>query len=216
VHEGQLADSMGVSKTPIREALGQLVQEGYVEVRPRQGYRVTDVTLADIHEVFAIRRMLEPAAAELAAEHATAEQLQELQELAQTRYIVGDSDTYEAFIAEDRTFHVRVAEASGNGRLAAALRGLLEETQRLFFLGLDLRDTADEQVREREALVEALLRGNHHVARDVAERQVESSRKRVMQALLGSVRPAVTRATQPARDASDPVASDPVASDPVT
>ena len=210
MHEGQLADSMGVSKTPIREALGQLVQEGYVEVRPRQGYRVTDVTLADIHEVFAIRRMLEPAAAELAAEHATAEQLNELQELAQTRYIVGDSDTYERFIAEDRTFHVRVAEASGNGRLAAALRGLLEETQRLFFLGLDLRDTADEQVREREALVEALLRGNHHVARDVALRQVESSRKRVMQALLGSVRPAVTRATQPARDGSEPVASDPV------
>lgn len=205
MHEGQLADSMGVSKTPIREALGQLVQEGYVEVRSRQGYRVTDVTLADIHEVFAIRRMLEPAAAELAAEHATAEQLQELQELAQTRYVVGDSDTYERFIAEDRTFHVRVAEASGNGRLAAALRGLLEETQRLFFLGLDLRDTADEQVREREALIEALLRGNHHVARDVAERQVESSRKRVMQALLGSVRPAVTRTTQPAQDASDPI-----------
>lgn len=185
--EGQLAERMGTSKTPVREALGMLVQEGFVEVQSRQGYRVTDITLADVQEVFFIRLLVEPAAAELAAERATAEQLRELQELSQKTYIFGDPETYERFIAENRAFHVKLAEASGNRRLAATLRKLLEEMQRLFYLGLDLRDSAEEQVVEHRELLEALLKGNHHVAHEIAKRQVESSRKRVMEALLNSV-----------------------------
>ena len=59
--------------------------------------------------------------------------------------------------------------------------------QRLFYLGLDLRDSAEEQVVEHRELLEALLKGNHHVAHELAKRQVESSRKRVMEALLNSV-----------------------------
>lgn len=185
--EGQLAERMGTSKTPVREALGMLVQEGFVEVQSRQGYRATDITLADVQEVFFIRLLVEPAAAELAAERATAEQLRELQELSQKTYVFGDPETYERFISENRAFHVKLAEASGNRRLAATLGKLLEEMQRLFYLGLDLRDSAEEQVAEHREMLEALLKGNHHVAHEIAKRQVESSRKRVMEALLNTV-----------------------------
>ena len=81
--EGQLAERLQVSKTPIRDALGMLVHEGFVQVQPRQGYRVSDITLGDVQEVFQMRMLLEPAAAELAAERANADQLKRLQELAE-------------------------------------------------------------------------------------------------------------------------------------
>lgn len=200
IFEGQIAALMQVSKTPVREALGLLVQEGYVEVRPRQGYRVTEVTVADLHDLFGIRVLLEPAAAELAAEFATASELRKLQDLSKRTYVFGDAATYEQFVADNRAFHVTLAEASGNTRLTVVLRGLLEQMQRLFFLGLDLRDSADEQVAEHQDLVDALLKGNHHLARQVAERQVETSRQRVMEALLASASGAATSRTAPAAE----------------
>ena len=187
LYEGQLAERLQVSKTPIRDALGMLVHEGFVEVRPRQGYRVTDITLADIQEVYQLRMLLEPAAAELAAERATADQLKRLKELAEESYVHGEVRTYEEFVVKNREFHVLMAEASGNGRLSAMLRKLLEEMQRLFLFGLDLRDSAEEQIAEHRELVDALLKGNHHLARDIATRQIETSRQRVMEAVLGEM-----------------------------
>jgi len=187
LYEGQLAERLQVSKTPIRDALGMLAHEGFVQVQPRQGYRVSDITLGDVQEVFQMRMLLEPAAAALAAERASADQLKRLQELAEESYVYGELPTYEEFVVKNREFHVLLAEASGSGRLAASLRNLLEEMQRLFLFGLDIRDSAEEQIAEHRELVDALLKGNHHLARDIATQQIETSRKRVMEALLAEV-----------------------------
>jgi DNA-binding GntR family transcriptional regulator len=187
LYEGQLAERLSVSKTPVRDALGMLAHEGFVTVQPRRGYRVSDITLADVQEVFHLRLLLEPAAAELAAERATADQLKRLQELAEESYVYGELPTYEEFVVKNREFHVLLAEASGNGRLAGTLRNLLEEMQRLFLFGLDIRDSAEEQIHEHRELVDALLKGNHHLAHDISVRQIETSRKRVMEALLGEL-----------------------------
>lgn len=187
LYEGQLAERLGVSKTPVRDALAMLAHEGFVTVQPRRGYRVSDITLADVQEVFHLRLLLEPSAAELAAERATADQLKRLQELAEESYVYGELPTYEEFVVKNREFHVLLAEASGNGRLAATLRNLLEEMQRLFLFGLDIRDSAQEQIEEHRELVDALLKGNHHLAHDISVRQIETSRKRVMEALLGEL-----------------------------
>lgn len=187
LNEGRLAERLAVSKTPIREALAMLVHEGFVEVLPRQGYRVTDLTLSDVQEIFHLRLLLEPAAAALAAERATAEQLQALRALAEDPPPSGSADDFSAFVQQDRQFHVLLAQASGNSRLGATLGRLLEEIQRLYFAGLDLADSVEEQRGEHRDLVAALLKGNHHLAHDIAVRQIESSRERVMEALLASM-----------------------------
>jgi DNA-binding GntR family transcriptional regulator len=187
LNEGRLAESLAMSKTPIREALRMLAHEGFVEVLPRQGYRVTEMTLADVQEIFHLRLLLEPAAAALAAERASADQLQALRALAEDGTEVVTADDFAALIARNREFHVLLAEASGNARLAATLRHLLEEIQRLFLAGLDLRESVDEQRGEHRDLVAALLKGNHHLAHDIAVRQIESSRERVMAALLAAM-----------------------------
>lgn len=194
--EGRLAETLEVSKTPIREALAMLVHEGFVEVLPRQGYRVTDLTLADVQEIFYLRLLLEPAAAALAAERATPDQLQALRALAEETVEVGAEDGFAAFVAQNREFHIRLAEASGNTRLASTLRHLLEEIQRLYLSGLDLRASIDDQRGEHHDLVAALLKGNHHLAHDIAVRQIESSRERVMGALLAAMSSPAATAVQ--------------------
>ncbi|HEX5590110.1 MAG TPA: GntR family transcriptional regulator [Candidatus Limnocylindrales bacterium] len=185
LNEGRLAESLELSKTPIREALAMLTHEGFVQVLPRQGYRVTDITIVDVQEIFNMRLLLEPAAAAMAAEHATAAQLQALRHLAEDG--ADDLGDDRAFIAQNRAFHVMLAAASGNARLASTLTHLLEEMQRLYLSGLDLRNGVEQQRGEHRDLVAALLKGNHHLAHDIAVRQIESSRERIMESLLAAM-----------------------------
>ena len=183
IFEGEIADRLEMSKTPVREALGMLIHEGFVEVRPRQGYQVTDVTLADVQEVFQLRLLLEPAAAELAAERATPEHLQSLRANVDD---FADSD-YRSAVAQASRFHATLADASGNSRLAATLHNLLDEMQRLRFLGITTSETYEDESSEHRELLDALLKGNHHLARDIAQHHVEGDRMRVFEAILGSM-----------------------------
>lgn len=181
--EGEIAEELGMSKTPVREALGMLVHEGLVEVRPRQGYRVTDVTIADVREVFQLRLLLEPAAAELAAERATPEDLQALRASVDE---MTDAD-FEERAWQAARFHRTLADAAGNSRIAATLHNLLDEMQRLRFIGVTSAETYENEAAEHRELLDALLKGNHHLARDIAQRHVEGDRMRVFEAILGSL-----------------------------
>src|SRR5712692_12069436 len=186
IFEGELAQRYGTSKTPVREALNLLVQEELVQVLPRRGYLVAPVTLRDVQEVFQLRLLLETAAAELAAEHISEDSLRKLRALVAVRYTYRDRASYSRFLRANRAFHVAVAEASGNQRLALFVGKLLEDMERILHLGLDLRDSADEMAAEHGELVDALLRGDAALARRVVTEQLQSSRKRVLEALVGS------------------------------
>ncbi len=187
LREAALADSTGFGRTPIREALRRLVQEGFVEVRPRQGYRVSPITLASVHDVFELRLLLEPAAVELAIQRAPREAITALHDLAHAQYVHGDQASYERFIVDNRDLHVRIAESTGNQRLAHMLRNLLEEMQRLFFLSLDARDSSIEQMHEHHELHDAMLAGDVETARQIVVDQIEHSRRRVIDALVSRV-----------------------------
>jgi DNA-binding GntR family transcriptional regulator len=182
VFEGQLAERYGVSKTPIREALNTLRQEGYVHVMPRRGYRIAPVSVQDVQHIFHVRLLLEPSAAELAAQRVSGEQLVELRRLAQHRSNQSRSER----MAANRSFHLAVAEASGNPRLTAFIGRLLEDVERLYHLGIDLNAADVARTDHHEALVDALIKGDHHQARDIMAEAVQASRKRIMEALIGS------------------------------
>jgi DNA-binding GntR family transcriptional regulator len=185
IFEGELATRYGTSKTPVREALNLLGQEGLVQVLPRRGYLVAPVTLRDVQEVFQLRLLLETAAAELAAEHITEEALRQLNALVAVRYTYRDRASYGRFLRANRDFHIAVAQASGNQRLAAFVGKLLEDMERILHLGLDLRDSAEEMATEHAELVDALLRGDGALARKVVTEQLQNSRKRVLEAVVG-------------------------------
>jgi DNA-binding GntR family transcriptional regulator len=180
-----LVETTGLSRGAVRGALGRLVTDGLVDLRPRKGYRVTSLDLADVREVFEMRRLLEPYAVELAAQRAPREAVEALHDLAHATYDPADRNSYEQYVVDNREFHVRIAEAAGNRRLAQALRTLLEDMQRLFFLSAGARGSVGER-HEHHDLYDAILIGDAGRARALCEAQIEQARTRVVDALLGA------------------------------
>src|SRR5690606_33246227 len=107
--------------------------------------------------------ILEPAAAELAAQHATAEQLRQLRQLAQRNRGQGDPHAFSV----DRQFHVAVAEASGNPRLAKYIAKILEEVERVYNLCAGLPGSPRPGQDRRPLLVEAIIKNDPQLARDI-------------------------------------------------
>jgi DNA-binding GntR family transcriptional regulator len=179
----QLAERHQFGMTPTREALQRLAQEGFVQPIPRFGYIVSPVTFSDVQEIYELRSILESAAARLAASRGTEEQLAEVARAADFTYVYKNRQSYSRFLAHNTDFHRSVAVLAGNRRLADQILKLLDEMTRIFHLGLDLRDSAEEMRVEHLALAEALCARNAHRAEQVVQSQIARSQQRVLEAL---------------------------------
>ncbi|MHB8991966.1 MAG: GntR family transcriptional regulator [Chloroflexota bacterium] len=165
LNEGQLALRYEVGKTPVREALGVLQQEGLVEVVPRVGYLTSRVTLQDVDDIFDLRRIVEGAAAEKAATAITEETLQRVEQF-HWDFDSGDRQSYLRFLDENLEFHCTIAAASGNRQLVEIVARLLEQMQRLVILRLDISASLEELVGEHRELLAALRQRDPARARD--------------------------------------------------
>jgi DNA-binding GntR family transcriptional regulator len=151
------------------------------------------VDLTDVRDVYEMRRLLEPYAVELAATRAPRESLEVLHRLAHAQADPADRTSYEQYLVDNREFHVQIADATGNRRLAQTLRGLLEDMQRLLFLSIESRPGRSHH--EHHHLYEAILAGDAERARKLSIDQIEESHQRVIEALVrrsregGSSRP---------------------------
>jgi DNA-binding GntR family transcriptional regulator len=186
VSERELMERYGLSKAPLREALVRLGQEGLLRAIPRSGYQVTPITVQDVQDIFALRLLLEPAAARQAAGHVDEALLSELDAVCRAGYIPGDRQSETAFLRTNREFHLTIAQAARNRRLAGLLGQLLEEMERLFHLGLAVRNRTVEMQHEHRALVEALTRGDGDAAEATTIEQIESARRMVMDGILSA------------------------------
>jgi DNA-binding GntR family transcriptional regulator len=170
--------------TPIREALHRLAQDQLVEPVPRVGYTVTPVTIDDVREIFELRYVLESAAARLAATRADQESLEEIYTSAHFTYTYRDRNSYVEFLSRNADFHRMVAVSADNGRLVSAISQVVDELTRVFHLGLDLRDSAEEMKHEHVALAEALRDRDPNRAARIVQDQIERSQERILQALI--------------------------------
>ena len=187
VSEAELALSLGLGKAPVRAALARLAQDGLIAAIARRGWRVAPVTLADVLDVFRLRRSLEPLAARLAAERGIdAALLKRLDAACRADYLPGDPASERAFLKANRAFHLAVAEASGSPRLARVLSNLLDESERALVLGLAVRNRSHEIQHEHQALIEALAAGDADAAERVAAEQIDDARDMVMAALMST------------------------------
>jgi DNA-binding GntR family transcriptional regulator len=185
--EIQIALQLHISKTPVREALGRLRREGFVEVEPRAGYRAAPVTLRDTRDLFGLRLLLEVEAAGLAATNlADWSQLMRLEELCEHSYDAQDPDSIAAFLKANSEFHAGIARAAGNVRLAAVLEQVLDQLERLFRISLAITFRSDEIVHEHRDLVQAIVTGDALKARATAAAQIRAAQARVLEALLSS------------------------------
>ena len=186
VSELDLADNLGMSKTPVREALARLALEGYVDTYPRRGYRVRSITFRDVNDVFDVRVFLEPAAAALAAARMSPATIDGIERLAQVSYAPGEGESVESFVAANREYHTAIAAASGNPRLAALVVAYLDESERFFYIGARHRDVNFETNHDHTALVDAFRRKDPPAAQRIMASHIEHTRSGLTANILNS------------------------------
>jgi len=126
--EVELADRLGVSRTPVREALSRLAAEGIVEMVPNRGARVATWTVAELEGVFDLRSAIEPQLTGYAVPHATPADVEELDDLAHRMMDVGrpgPDQNLDALVPLNRAFHDRLVALAEHPTLATALAGAI-------------------------------------------------------------------------------------------
>jgi GntR family transcriptional regulator, rspAB operon transcriptional repressor len=165
VLEPELATRFEVSKTPVREALRLLAQDGWVTVLPRKGYLVRSLGLDDLRDVFQLRELLEP---EFAGEAATRfTQLRDDRGVGRAlREQRSAADDLDRALTSAGDFHVRIAEVAGNARAARIIANLVDEVTRLHHLmpSLEPHIWSSEELDAHERITEAIVAGNRREA----------------------------------------------------
>ncbi len=178
--EIQLAEELGVSRTPVREAVRKLELEGYVIMMPRRGTYVADLSIRDINEVFEIRTSLESLASGLAAERITEEELERLQRLLVSIGAHITSGDMEQIVATDTEFHELLYQASRNQRLVGIISNLREQLTRFRTTSMSFPGRLTATLEEHREIVEAIAQGDVRAARKAAERHMERSEQTLL------------------------------------
>ena len=166
--EEELALRLGMSRTPVREALIRLQNEGFVEVVPRRGMRVVPLTLQDIREISDVLACLECEAAEKLASRKPA-----AQEMAQLEAAIADmdsaleSDDMAAWADADYRFHSLLVDMCGNRHLAEVARNFLDKAHRFRLLTLPYREKPVYSNVNHASVVEAIRRGDPQSALEI-------------------------------------------------
>lgn len=155
LQEVALAASLGVSRGPIREALGRLAAEGLVTITPRRGAVVTALTKHDFLEAYQVRESLEALAVRLAVPRMTDAQLDELELPIERMIQCSDRDDQSGFFEANSAFHEAFVVASGNRRLAEVYRRLMGQMAPYRRPSLLLRGSLDRSIAEHQGIMAA-------------------------------------------------------------
>jgi DNA-binding GntR family transcriptional regulator len=182
--EQALALELGMSRTPVREALIRLRNEGLVEVIPRHGMRVLPVSAADMQEIYDILTALEAMAAELVArKKPSAADLVPLEKASRDMERALKRDDLDAWAEADERYHRTLIELCGNRRLAAVVYNYWDRAHRARMVTLRLRPRPVNSTREHLAVLEAIRRGDAIAAREL-HRQHRSRGSRELTEIL--------------------------------
>lgn len=154
--EVALARSFGVSRGPIREALGRLGSDGLVTITPRRGAIVTELTRDEFLEAYQVREALETFAIRLAVPRLSEPDLARLRELHEEMVEHAHRGEVNAFFDANRAFHDALVTSSGNQKLHETYRLLIDQMGRYLARSLVLRGSLEKSVAEHSAILEAV------------------------------------------------------------
>jgi len=180
--EQELAEALGMSRTPVREAAIRLENEGIVEVKPRHGIRVLPVSSEDMREIYDILTDLESTAARLVAERGLGpNETRVLEETVEQMVRALDEDDLEAWAQADERFHKLLVGFSGNARLNMVVNMFWDQAHRARMLTLQMRPKPTDSNLDHAAVVDAIKRGDA----DAAYRIHREHRVRAGETLIG-------------------------------
>jgi DNA-binding GntR family transcriptional regulator len=194
LNEAQVAEALGLSRMPVRDALARLRLEELVTILPRKGIEVNCADPEELLQIIEVRTVNECHAARLAAGRITVAQVTALKQvLRRTEAALARRDT-EALTLLDREFHDIIARAAGNPIIAALLANLHDRAARFWFISLEREAHQPAVLQEHRAILDALAAQDPAAAAQAMGRHIAAFRRNVMR-LIG---PAASR---PARGA---------------
>jgi DNA-binding GntR family transcriptional regulator len=156
VSEAEIALSYGVSRTPVREAILKLSDEGLLEIFPQSGIIVSRIPIAALPEAIIIRKALEETTARLAAGHATSSQILALRSILERQREADAAGNDDAFHQADEMFHATIAEVAGHPGIWKLIQQVKVNIDRYRRLTLPQTGRIGQVIREHEAILTAI------------------------------------------------------------
>ncbi|MCE7918616.1 MAG: hypothetical protein DCC59_11270 [Chloroflexi bacterium] len=179
LNESDLAQELEVGKTPTREALIMLAHEGFVDALPRVGYAVTRLTLQDALEIFALRVIVEVEAIGIAAERITESDISRLIENNKKESALAqhpaDASLREQGYQLNREFHLIIAQATGNNRLARLIQSMIDDLERALSFDPYIADPT-----QHDDIILYLKNRDKAKAQAAMRRHIEETRARIV------------------------------------
>lgn len=184
ISEREVCDALSVSRTPFREALNRLCSEGLVWSSHYRAYQVTPLVESDIIDLCELRTIIEMEVAALAAQRGAPADVKRLESLSELPNDPGGCGTYSSCLAANSAFHSALGQCCQNARLAAIYASIMDQLQRLFYLGFDFGLAPSEFTSGHRELVKAIREGDSAKAR----KAVVDATQRTKTMILGALR----------------------------
>lgn len=184
INEGQVGASLGVSRTPLREAIKTLASEGLVEILPARGAIVRRFSEADIADILEVLKALEQTAARLACKKAPDAEIKAIVTLHKRMMKLYAARDRLAYFKLNQAIHSAIARASGNAALGQTHEQLQARIKRIRFVGNETPDRWAGAVAEHEQMIEALLARDGERLAEVLGRHLDQTMERVRDAIL--------------------------------
>lgn len=184
--EVQFAEKMGVSRTPIREAIRKLELEGLIIMIPRKGAYVADLSINNIIDVLEVRSALEGLASGLAALRITNEEIKELELTALQFQKAIESNDVDGIIRTDMDFHDKIFKATRNEKLLQMANSLREQVQRFRIMYVNKSINSEDLPKDHYEIAKAISERNVDMAEKLARRHIEDAEKQLMK-MIGTV-----------------------------
>ncbi len=167
--EVELADEMGVSRTPVREAIRKLEKEGLVSIELRRGAYASDISIKDMVDVLEVRQDLEGMAAALASVRITEEEKENLEKIVQDYTDAVEAGKISEIIKHDEAFHKYIVSISGNKTLVQMVSQVQDLALRFRYIYYDDFSRFKNQPLEHHRIVDAIFAADADLARAEAE-----------------------------------------------
>ncbi len=185
ISEGELAESMGISRTPLREAFRKLENEGFITIIPRKGAIVTDIDPEEANDLYIIKGTLEGLAARLATPKIKEKDIEKLEKINDQLRELIDSDDLEAFYRLHRKFHMLFTKLSGNNRLIQMISNLNDHFKRFGIVSLTLPGQFQQTLQQHEEIIEAFRGGDEFDAEEKVKKNVQTGGRVLLNHLAG-------------------------------
>ncbi len=178
-----LAQKLGVSRTPIREAIRKLELEGLVVMVPRKGAEVADITEKDLRDVLEVRTALEALSIELAIKNMTDEDFEALRMANEDFRDLADGNELMKLAEADVAFHEIIYIATNNNRLIQIINNLREQMYRYRLEYIKDASARPRLVKEHQEIIDAMMDGDVERAKEVITRHVENQEQNILRTI---------------------------------